>query len=122
MLETFYGNPQDFAIIQAPAPPDISWESEALAPLESIKGGIRGEKVWFIGRSGQWYIPTIPGSINSEKPDLNSIIQIDIVSVRVGTSGAPLITENGIIGMIFQGEIGSAPAVSIEAKPIHPKF
>ena len=115
LLETFYGKPQDFAVIQATTPANLLWESKALVPFKSIKAGLRGEKVWFIGRSGKWYIPTIPGSINSEKPDLNSIIHIDIVSVRIGTSGAPLITENGIIGMIIQDEIGSARAVSIEA-------
>jgi hypothetical protein len=115
LLETFYGKPQDFAVVQVTAPANISWESEALVSLLSIKAGMRGEKVWFIGRSGKWYIPTIPGRINSEKPDLHSIIQVDIVSVRVGTSGAPLITENGIIGMIIEDEVGSARAVSIEA-------
>ena len=115
LLETFYGKPQDFAVIQVPAPANFLWESKALLPLESFNAGLRGKKVWFIGRSGKWYIPTIPGSINSEKPDLHSIIHVDMVSVRVGTSGAPLITENGIIGMIIQDEIGSARAVSIAA-------
>ena len=115
LLETFYGKPQDFAVIQVTAPPNLSWQSKALVPLESIKRGIRGEDVWFIGRSGKWYIPTIPGRINSERPDLHSIIHVDIASVRVGTSGAPLITKNGIIGMIIQDEIDSARAVSVEA-------
>ena len=115
LLETFYGNPQDFAVIKLAVPPNFSWESRALVPLESIKEGIRGKDVWFIGRSGEWYIPAIPGKINSEKPDLHSIIHVDIVSVRVGTSGAPLITQNGIIGMIIQDEVGSARAVSIDA-------
>jgi hypothetical protein len=115
LLETFYGKPQDFAVIQVAVPPNFSWQSKALVPPESIKGGLRGEDVWFIGRSGQWYIPAIPGRINSERPDLHSIIHVDMVSVRVGTSGAPLITKNGIIGMIIQDEVGSARAVSIGA-------
>lgn len=115
LLETFYGKPQDFAVIQVTAPANISWESEVLVAPESLEAGMRGEQVWFIGRSGKWYIPTIPGSINSEKPDLHSIIQVDMVSVRVGTSGAPLITQNGIIGMIIEDEVGSARAVSIDA-------
>ena len=115
LLETFYGKPQDFAVIQVAVPPNFSWESKALVPPESITRGLRGEDVWFIGRSGQWYIPAIPGRINSERPDLHSIIHVDMVSVRVGTSGAPLITKNGIIGMIIQDEVGSARAVSIGA-------
>jgi hypothetical protein len=115
LLETFYGKPQDFAVIQVAVPPNFSWESKALVPPEIITRGLRGEDVWFIGRSGQWYIPAIPGRINSEKPDLHSIIHVDMVSVRVGTSGAPLITKNGIIGMIIQDEVGSARAVSIGA-------
>ncbi len=115
LLETFYGKPQDFAVIQVAVPPNFSWESKALVPPENIKRGLRGEEVWFIGRSGKWYIPAIPGRINSERPDLHSIIHVDIVSVRVGTSGAPLIAKNGIIGMIIQDEIGSARAVSIGA-------
>jgi len=115
LLETFYGKPQDFAVIQVATPPNFSWESKALVPLESITHGIRGENVWFVGRSGKWYIPSIPGRVNSERPDLNSIIHVDMVSVRIGTSGAPLITKNGIIGMIIQDEIGSARAVSVEA-------
>lgn len=115
LLETFYGNPQDFAVIKLTAPPNFSWEPKSLIPLERIRKGIRGKDVWFIGRSGEWYIPAIPGKINSERPDLHSIIHVDMVSVRVGTSGAPLITQNGIIGMIIQDEVGSARAVSIEA-------
>ncbi|MEN8260047.1 MAG: SUMF1/EgtB/PvdO family nonheme iron enzyme [Pseudomonadota bacterium] len=76
----------------------------------------RGERAWFIGREKRWFVPTDSkaGSINSSEPDLHNNIELDISSVRPGTSGAPLITREGVIGMITTDDVFSANAVAVE--------
>ena len=64
----------------------------------------RGTKVWFIGRSGTWYTPATPGTVNYVDPDLGLVIEG--LSVTVGTSGAPLISEEGIVGLMTTDAAG----------------
>jgi hypothetical protein len=64
----------------------------------------RGTRVWYVGRSGQWYVPSTPGTVNSV--DLDEQILIDGLNVQVGTSGAPLVAADGIAGMIVADDSG----------------
>jgi len=73
----------------------------------------RGDSVWFIGKGKKWYIPVIPGAI-SEEPDLNGIMTVEITTVRPGTSGAPLVTEKGISGLIITDNDDIAKAIHID--------
>lgn len=57
--------------------------------------------VWFIGREGTWYVATLPGKINAE-PDLMHRISFDIVGVRPGNSGGPLLGRDGLLGMVLE--------------------
>ena len=84
----------DIAILQVTRPPNISWRKKALASTD-VK---EADKIWFIGREGEWYVPYIPGSIN--RVDSKQRITIDNVSVQEGTSGAPLVSSFGIVGMV----------------------
>lgn len=85
----------DIAILQVPRPPNISWRKKALSSKD-IK---EENKIWFIGREGEWYVPSIPGSINHVESSKQRIT-IDNVSVQEGTSGAPLVSRFGIVGMV----------------------
>ena len=89
-----YSTKYDIALIEVSKPPLFRWEKKCIAP--SFR---KDERVTFIGRNGDWYIPAkqAEGSINTFR---NDRIIVDIASVRPGTSGAPLITNQGIIGMI----------------------
>ena len=90
------GNEQlDLAVLKAEFPKGLPWHRQVLSP----ESPDRGTRVWFIGRSGKWYIPSAPGSVN--KIDLEEDrIHVDKLDVMPGTSGAPLINDSGIVGMI----------------------
>jgi hypothetical protein len=98
----------DLAILQAQLPAGLTWQQAVLGPQRAE----RGTPVWFIGRSGEWYVPTVPGRINTLTLDLK--YRLDNLSVRVGTSGAPLIADTGIIGMVTSDASESSEAVSID--------
>jgi formylglycine-generating enzyme required for sulfatase activity len=108
-----YTRPRDLALIEAPRPQACEWRRDAMAPQNPPPS--RGTQVTFIGRSGQWYIPTDPGKVNSEGPDPDSLVNVDLPRVRAGTSGAPLISASGIVGMIVSDtEDQVASALTVE--------
>ncbi len=84
---------EDIALLEVPKPTYSSWEKDCLG--ETRLGG----DVAFVGREGDWYVPRgrALGTIYSLD---NNEIRVDITSVTVGTSGAPLISTSGIVGMI----------------------
>jgi hypothetical protein len=98
----------DLAVLQVPLPAGLTWQRAVLGPQRAE----RRTPVWFIGRSGEWYVPTVPGRINTLTLDLKYLL--DNLPVRVGTSGAPLIADTGIIGMVTSEASESSEAVSID--------
>ncbi|MGR4932724.1 trypsin-like peptidase domain-containing protein [Bradyrhizobium sp. CAR08] len=71
----------------------------------------RGDKLLFVGRDDEWYIPSVPAVINSVRSDG---FLLDSIDVREGTSGAPLYNEDGVFGIISKKYSSySAVAVSI---------
>jgi len=98
----------DIAVLEVAAPPSLQWEPVCLGLAPA-----RGQTVSFIGRNGQWYVPVGPalGAINAVRDDR---IYADINSIQPGTSGAPLLNEDGIIGLIVEDEGNRAVAVSVE--------
>lgn len=88
----------DLALLEVPKPyTDYRWEREFYHPSPE-----RGDRVWFIGRNKKWWIPTDIGAGAVSKPPLRGELLVDILGVQPGTSGAPLITEEGIVGMITE--------------------
>jgi hypothetical protein len=65
---------------------------------------VRSTPVWYVGRGREWYVPSQPGTVNSI--NLDDQISLDGLNVQVGTSGAPLITDAGVAGMIIEDTIG----------------
>ena len=68
------------------------------------------DKAKFIGKENDWYIPSTEGGVNLSKEN----IKVEIFSILPGTSGAPLITSKGLVGMIIKDSIGSAKATYIK--------
>ena len=100
----------DLAVLEAKLPSHVKWHADALGRKERI---CRSTEVWYIGRSGKWHVPTTPGKINDEA--LGGIFIIDDLNVRPGTSGAPVVSQNGILGMVITDCTGSeSQAISIE--------
>ena len=84
----------DIALLSIKKPNNLNWQVSCLGFAK------KGDVAAFIGRNTDWYIPvgnSVQGAINRFQG--NSII-VDILSVQRGTSGAPLITASGIVGMI----------------------
>lgn len=101
-------NPDDdLAVLRAQAPNGVSWRQQALSSDQAE----RSMPVWYVGRSGDWYVPSSPGAINNI--GLDKRIAVDDLNVQVGTSGAPLVGESGIMGIIVEESGGIAYVLPI---------
>jgi hypothetical protein len=99
----------DLAVLEAKSPQGVRENQQVVGSQKDVQRGI---PVWFIGRTRQWFVPSIPGRINEVTADLKIIVEN--LDVQPGTSGAPLIAESGIIGMIVEDEAGLSRALPIE--------
>ena len=84
----------DVAILRLAAPAGLAWRRPAVGRWRFQ----RGASVWFVGLLRDWFVPSQPGSVNRVEP--NGSIVVEGLNVKVGTSGAPLISEGGIVGMV----------------------
>ena len=90
----------DVAVIRVPPPIGFSWRRD----VRAVVAPARGMDAWFVGLQGEWRVPARPGAI-SEGAALNNTIRFE-VPVRAGSSGAPLLLESGIAGMILtEGDV-----------------
>ncbi len=98
----------DIALLEIPKPEGYNWEKKYFCSQPETN-----DKVWFIGRNRDWYIPSdaATGSINRKSP--TGEIYVDMRSVQPGTSGAPLITKKGIVGMIIIDSGNEVTALNI---------
>jgi len=100
----------DMALLEIPKPSEnYKWERKYFYPHPK-----RNDRVWFIGRNRDWYIPTDKGTGNISKPPFMNEIHAEIFTVQPGTSGAPLLTKEGIVGMIIEDSGYDAVAVNID--------
>jgi hypothetical protein len=99
----------DLALIKVNYPKDLEWTKDCLGPAEEVK---RGTNVWFLGRDEQWKVPTTSGTIN-DVPKPKGYFVIDTLPVRPGSSGAPIISEYGILGMLTKDDSAETQAIPI---------
>lgn len=100
--------PYDFGIIEVQKPMNFAWRTDCLGSRHEAP-----DRVGYIGRTGQWFYPTsaVLGQINKIGLDF---INIDIIGLAGGSSGAPLVGKDGIIGLIISAESAHAEAITIE--------
>ncbi len=100
---------EDLALLEVKCPEGYSWKRDFVS-----KNVERNTKVSFIGRGDRWTVPTTNqnGVINSGE-DVNHEITIDITSVFPGSSGAPVVSEKGIVGMLISDNQTEAKALYI---------
>ena len=110
----------DLAIItiEAEKLSGFSWTKEVLAATTS---SVLASDVWFIGSDRKWFVPVVPGRVSNVNNDVSRIEYSGIVisagglNINIGTSGAPLISNDGIVGMIVSDSTRQeAEAVPIE--------
>jgi uncharacterized protein YecT (DUF1311 family) len=91
----------DLTVILVPRPAYATAVKAAIDP----KPVIRGTNVWLVGRVGNWNIPASPGIVAQTNP-FTGKIQVEGLAARAGSSGGPLISNDGIVGMIVDdGEL-----------------
>lgn len=88
----------DLAVLKVRKPANLEWNKQCLAGPEKKN---RGTQVWFVGKRDEWYVPFEPGTIVSEVPSTDSTVEIERLTVSPGTSGAPLVADTGVVGMIL---------------------
>lgn len=99
----------DAAVIVASKYPEgLNWQKEYYCPKFK-----QGEKVWYIGRKKDWSVAEA-GVITSKETE-QGLMTLGNSSIHRGTSGAPLITRNGIVGLITNASGSKAKALNIKA-------
>jgi len=77
------------------------WRRDALGLVET------GADVWFLGQGSKWVVPNQPGQVATKSAecatvfDSEATISVENMKTRKGTSGAPLISNTGIVGMML---------------------
>jgi len=103
----------DVAVIRVTPPPGFSWQPVARSSVPAE----RGDDVRFIGVEGQWLVPVKPGAVNNVEP--NHAIRFEGLPIRTGTSGAPLVGNKGIVGMINTDDVfGFATPIDVIERAI----
>jgi hypothetical protein len=100
----------DLAVILVPRQDFVRYDIAAL----SEHAPARGMPVWLVGRGGAWNIPTAPGIVAGYDP-FGLRIKIENLPAGPGSSGGPLISADGIVGMIVVDG-----GLATEATPIEP--
>ena len=101
----------DLAVLRVIKPQGFSWKADGLGSVGE-PGKERGLAVWFIGRDRDWFTPVIPGRIATV--DFESRLHLEGLPVRVGSSGAPLVGDSGIIGMLLKDAGDTSYGIPIE--------
>ncbi len=86
----------DLIVLRAPLPAGQRWRKNVMGSVEALEDH---REVWYVGREGEWYIPSLPGAFNRLEPSENLLV-LDM-RIKGGTSGAPVISETGIVGMLM---------------------
>lgn len=97
---------EDITLLEVDRPKGYVWTKKFY--FSNIE---KGTEVLFIGRSEQWYIPIVPSIINEIA---NGEILVDIPGIQRGTSGAPLISSDGLVGLIFADTEGVSRGYSVK--------
>jgi uncharacterized protein len=84
----------DLAVVLVPNP-HFKLVTEAIDPAPCCA---RGRRVWEIGRQGSWSVQIAPASVLQILP--NGVILVEGLLAADTSSGGPLVSSNGIVGMI----------------------
>ncbi len=101
---------RDLAVLTVATPPGFEWTRKCLAGPANQK---RGTPVWFVGRDQEWKPPVVPGHVVAG-PSTDWLLELEGLTVKRGSSGGPVISDTGIIGMIQRDSEEGAYALSVD--------
>jgi len=101
---------RDLAVLTVATPPGFEWTRKCLAGPEKQE---RGTPVWFVGRDQEWKPPVVPGHVVAG-PSTEWLLELEGMTVKRGSSGGPVISDTGIIGMIQRDSEEGAYALSVD--------
>ena len=106
----FDGASEDLALLRLPRPAGYTPEPRALAP--AVRLALRAP-TWLLGRDDDCGVLPRTGAIGMLRDDRNKL-RIDMPGVLGGSSGAPVATGHGIVGMTTDSDSVNITALSIE--------
>lgn len=95
----------DLAILQLNKPSTLEYQQENWANFSPQNN----QAVRFIGRDRDWLIPAQGEIYKFDNERINAYMP----TVRPGTSGAPLVSENGIVGLIIEDDNSEVTAITL---------
>jgi TPR repeat protein len=111
-------NSADLAIvtIEASKVPNLRWIREAITATSTV---VADTEVWSVGAQQRWAVPDKPGTVRKlrdrVRPEYSgTTIVTSGLTIVEGASGAPLISQNGIVGMIVSTDGQEIEAIPIE--------
>jgi TPR repeat protein len=104
----------DLAILRVRPPPGLRWRHEVVAVADAK----RDTALWFIGLQRDWFASSKAGVVTGIEPA--GTIIAEGLNVKVGSSGGPLISESGIVGMVVvdTGAVVRATPISLIKRAI----
>jgi len=94
VLENFVAD-FDLGVVKAKSPPGFRTDVLCNDALNVV----RGLRVAYVGKERAWYVPTSEGRVNQE-PDAKEWLNVDSMTVEPGTSGAPVFSGYGLVGLV----------------------
>jgi hypothetical protein len=104
--------------------PLVTWTREVLSAENTSANALSATNIWFIGLEQRWFVPPKPGKVSDVREVIRneysgSTIIVDGLNITEGTSGAPLLSDDGIVGMIVSvsntQQVETIPIERIEA-------
>jgi hypothetical protein len=105
-------NTMDLAILEMPLPDNLLLKFAVADFNEPTKS----TRVTYIGAANKWDVPSKPEGIITNSNE-NQLF-VEGLNVDVGTSGAPLIGQNGILGMFISNAATSSVETSVNTATV----
>ncbi|MDM8547930.1 trypsin-like peptidase domain-containing protein [Candidatus Venteria ishoeyi] len=104
----------DLALLRVNIPANLNWLPKNYCDANQQNAYQPNDRAWFIGRAQKWFVPKdIEAGVIGDTPDFKGMLRYATSSVEVGTSGAPLISKKGLIGIITEDDVNSVQAVDV---------
>jgi Trypsin-like peptidase domain len=89
---------EDIALLSVARPRDYQWATRALAPQVTV-----GEPVWLLGSNDECALVPAQGQVRALADSANNL-RIDFTGVQGGSSGAPVLSGHGVLGLMKSAE------------------